>query len=107
MVEQGTSPDLKRQAKLSAAILLVKELFQGRFERILERRLGKPVSYSITFSGKQERDHLIMEIYVEGVHARLVSLTLFRILKAMMFNGVRRTREGKCYKVSATIPSWF
>lgn len=107
MVEQGTSPDLKRQAKLSAAILLVKELFQGRFERILERRLGKPVSYSITFSGKQERDHLIMEIYVEGVHARLVSLTLFRILKAMMFNGVRRTREGKRYKVSAAIPSWF
>lgn len=108
MAEQGTSSDqLKKQAKLSAAVLLVKELFQGRFERILERRLGKPVSYSITFTGKQERGRLVMEIYVEGAHARLVSLTLYRILKAMMFNGVRRTREGKRYKVSAAIPSWF
>jgi len=106
MSEQGTSDQLKKQAKLSVAILLVKELFQERFERILERRLGM-VSYSITFTGRQERGRLIVEIYVEGTHARLVSLTLYRILKAMMFNGVRRTREEKRYKVSAAIPSWF
>ena len=107
MAEQGTSDQPKRQAKLSAAILLVKGLFQERFERILERRLGKPVSYSITFTGKEERGRLVVEIYVEGVHARLVSLMLYRILRAMMFNGVRRTREEKRYKVSAAIPSWF
>jgi len=108
MAEQDPSSDqLKKQTKLSAAVLMVKELFQERFEHILERRLGRPVSYSITFTGKQEHGRLIMEIYIEGIHARLVSLTLYRILKAMMFNGIRRTREGKHYKVSAAIPSWF
>lgn len=104
MAEEDAS---NKQDRLTAAVVLVRELFQGQFEHILERRLGRPVSYSITFTGKQERGRLIMEIYVEGVHARLVSLTLYRIIKAMMFNGIRRTREGNRYKVSAAIPSWF
>jgi len=108
MAEQGSSSDqLKKQTKLSAAVLMVKELFHERFEHILERRLGRPASYSITFTGKQERGRLIMEIYVEGTHARLVSLTLYRILKTMMFSGIRRTKDGKRYKVSAAIPGWF